>query len=269
MDGQGHGNGVGSNGQVNSGQGQMGVYEYYEQNRQAFQQRQATQAQQYLGYIITRKPPVVNQQPVNQHWTDQMILYNASKGPYLHFTINGMSNRWAKAPESAKSPFDQAPPASDRVAVYEDHRGLNHSSEIVSRQDWAGLDVSGYGIVRLSPRSLNYKFFHSIFLTSNRLTKIPAEIGTLRTLRFLDVSHNELTELPPELGMCFWLEFLTLFDNKISTLPGELGALTHLKMLGIQGNPIDPGIMHILLEKGTKELIFHLRENAPGRSAQA
>jgi CCR4-NOT transcription complex subunit 6 len=60
---------------------------------------------------------------------------------------------------------------------------------------------------------------------------------------------------------------LLAFDNQIRTLPNELGALFQLDMLGIEGNPLDPGMRQVIMEQGTKELIKRLREEAPGKSA--
>ena len=125
--------------------------------------------------------------------------------------------------------------------------------------------MGGHGILKLSEGIFGYKFLHEIYLNSNRLTQVPSAIGTLRQLRFLDLSHNQLTELPPELGMCVFLETLILFDNELRTLPNELGSLSQLEMLGIEGNPLDANIRQCLIEKGTKELILQLRENAPGK----
>lgn len=73
-----------------------------------------------------------------------------------------------------------------------------------------------------------------------------------------------LTELPPEIGMCVYLKNLLLFDNQIRTLPHEVGSLYQLEMLGIEGNPINPGIKQEIMEHGTKALIHQLLENAPG-----
>lgn len=65
--------------------------------------------------------------------------------------------------------------------------------------------------------------------------------------------------------MCTSLKQLLLFDNQIQELPYELGALFNLKTLGIEGNPLDPGLKQILMEQGTKSLIAQLREQAPGK----
>jgi CCR4-NOT transcription complex subunit 6 len=73
-----------------------------------------------------------------------------------------------------------------------------------------------------------------------------------------------MTELPPELGMCVYLKHLLVFDNSIRTLPNELGSLYQLEMLGIEGNPLDAGMKQEIMEHGTKALIHHLREQAPG-----
>lgn len=39
-----------------------------------------------------------------------------------------------------------------------------------------------------------------LFLRSNNLTSIPAEIGFLTSLRILDISSNGITKLPYQMG---------------------------------------------------------------------
>lgn len=129
------------------------------------------------------------------------------------------------------------------------------------------MDMSGQGLRNLAPELFRYQFLNELFLPSNKLTRLPKEIGELRQLRYLDCSYNQLSELPPELGMCTYLKHLLLFNNNIQELPFELGSLHLLEMLGIEGNPLDPNVKQEIMEKGTKNLVNALRENAPSRTA--
>ncbi|KAI5965454.1 CCR4 [Candida theae] len=128
------------------------------------------------------------------------------------------------------------------------------------RQLWCQLDLSGQGLVNLSPKLFHYDFLESLYLNNNKLTSIPADISKLRSLRTLDLSHNRLNELPPELGLCFNLRYLYLFDNNIKTLPSSFGNLFELQFIGVEGNPLDLSIANLIAEKGTKELIAALRD---------
>jgi CCR4-NOT transcription complex subunit 6 len=131
------------------------------------------------------------------------------------------------------------------------------------RQDWHNLDMSGQGLRSLSPALFCYDFLQELYIASNNLTFLPAEIGKLRQLRLLEASFNQISELPPELGMCTSLKQLYLFDNNIRQLPTELGSLYVLEMLGIEGNPLASTFKDTIMESGTKGLISQLRESAP------
>jgi CCR4-NOT transcription complex subunit 6 len=126
------------------------------------------------------------------------------------------------------------------------------------------MDMCGQGLRVLTQPLFAYTFLNELYIASNKIAQIPAAIGALRQLRFLDASNNLITKLPAELGMCVYLEKLLLFDNKIHTLPNEIGSLHRLEMLGIEGNPLDAGIRQELMKNGTKAVISHLREHAPG-----
>lgn len=131
------------------------------------------------------------------------------------------------------------------------------------KQLWCQLDLSGQGLVNLSPKLFQYDFLESLYINNNKLTSIPPLISKLKCLRTLDLSGNKITEICPELGMCFNLRFLFLFDNEIRTLPHELGNLIELLFLGIEGNPLDLKLANLLAEKGTEELIAYLRDQNP------
>ncbi|KAK6873060.1 CCR4-Not complex 3'-5'-exoribonuclease subunit Ccr4 [Candida tropicalis] len=128
------------------------------------------------------------------------------------------------------------------------------------RQLWCQLDLSGQGLVNISPKLFHYDFLESLYLNNNKLTTIPPSIKKLRSLRTLDISHNRISELPEELGLCFNLRYLYIFDNNIKTLPYSFGNLIELLFIGIEGNPLDPKFSNLISEKGTKELISTLRD---------
>ena len=83
---------------------------------------------------------------------------------------------------------------------------------------WHGVHMDNLGIMALR-------------LWENGLTgHIPSELGSLRSLRILDLSGNELSgSIPPELGSLHSLEGLFLSDNELSgSIPPELGGLRGL-----------------------------------------
>ena len=66
----------------------------------------------------------------------------------------------------------------------------------------------------------------SVDLACNRLSNLPAELGSLRFLTFLDASHNRLKGLPGELAQCTMIKQLTLHSNSlrphVRSLPADL-----------------------------------------------
>ena len=133
------------------------------------------------------------------------------------------------------------------------------------RQNWMNLDMSGQGLRRLSSPIFDYYFLQKVYLVSNNLSELPAAIGQLRQLRILNVSYNQLTELPDEVGMCTFLKQLLAFNNRISQVSSALGSLHNLNVLGLEGNPLDQETSTMLMERGTKAFIQHLKETSPGR----
>jgi Leucine-rich repeat (LRR) protein len=63
-------------------------------------------------------------------------------------------------------------------------------------------------------------------------------LGTLHTLKHLDVQHNNLTEVPLTLNLLDNLEVLDISHNNISFLPVSLGTLPSLKELHAHSNPL-------------------------------
>ena len=76
-------------------------------------------------------------------------------------------------------------------------------------------------------------------LEENRITTLPAEIGTLKQLQFLYLGGNIITELPKEIGGLILLEELSLRANKLTTLSEELGKLVNLRKIDISSNSLE------------------------------
>lgn len=209
----------------------------------------------------------LNNQNAPQHWQDQLTLAQTSRAassPHHHARsaaamtrgpIPGTSTNIAQTTTTTGFRKDREPEKKE----YRDKSGK------VVRQDWTAIDLGGQGLRALAPPIFNYTFLDKLFINNNKITKLPAAIGKLKHLTHLDASGNALTELPPEIGMLTSLKTLLLFDNQLSTLPYEMGTLYQLDMLGIEGNPLHEDLKSIMMKAGTRSLIVHLRENAPGK----
>ena len=73
-------------------------------------------------------------------------------------------------------------------------------------------------------------------LSGNQLTSVPTEIGQLTSLEQLELSLNQLTSLPAEIGQLTSLTVLGLEANQLTSVPAEIGQLTSLKVLYLYGN---------------------------------
>lgn len=80
------------------------------------------------------------------------------------------------------------------------------------------------------------------------LTELPASIGSLTRLTYLNLSPNALTTLPREIGDLTALETLDLSENRLIMLPTEIGQLSRLKTLILYYNNfsiLPPGITQL------------------------
>ena len=111
---------------------------------------------------------------------------------------------------------------------------------------WLGVSCSDEQVVQLR-------------LTSNKLTgSIPAELGNLTALSFLDLSGNQLSgPIPTELGSLTALSNLVLSRNNLTgSIPAELGNLTALRSLRLGRNQLSGAIPTELGNLTNLEVLF-------------
>ena len=61
------------------------------------------------------------------------------------------------------------------------------------------------------------------------------EVRFLKNLHTLDLSDNNFTGVPAEVGQLSRLEILDLSNNPLTGLPNEIGNLKNLKVLDLRG----------------------------------
>lgn len=209
-------------------------------------------------------------QQINEHWAEQLKVYKETQQAHSMMIDQHAPNHYARTKGHENRSIASEVTATNLVlnssqeSELEEHHRPVPTKQQAKRQDWHNMDMSGQGLRVLTTPVFAYTFLNELYIASNQLSHLPPAIGRLRHLSYLDASYNLLTDLPPELGMCVFLKQLLLFNNKIRTLPNELGSLYHLEMLGIEGCPLDAGMKQEIMERGTKSLIHHLREQAPG-----
>ncbi|PKA47331.1 LRR repeats and ubiquitin-like domain-containing protein [Apostasia shenzhenica] len=76
-------------------------------------------------------------------------------------------------------------------------------------------------------------------LHTNRISELPDSIGDLISLLYLNVCGNQLTSLPSTIGKLHQLEYLDLGSNQISLLPETIESLVSLKRLNVERNNIE------------------------------
>lgn len=103
------------------------------------------------------------------------------------------------------------------------------------------LILSGDGIHNFSSSiPLYYKDLTYLNLGGNYINQIPANIGELKKLEFLDLSNpqddNEISQIPESFGNLGSLKYLDLSSNSITELPSTFGNLKKLETLLMWGS---------------------------------
>jgi hypothetical protein len=103
-------------------------------------------------------------------------------------------------------------------------------------------------------------------LNGDGLTSLPAEIGNLSALNSLDLSNNSLTSLPTGIGNLVVLNSLYLSNNSLIRLPAELGNLKNLCSLSVEGNNLSelPGSIGQLASLRFLDLKTNKLSDLPG-----
>jgi len=78
----------------------------------------------------------------------------------------------------------------------------------------------------------------TLSIEKNRLSRMPAIIGTMLTLRHILLYSNQLIELPSSICLITGLEVLDVHKNMIGALPTNIGNLTSLKKLDVSENRV-------------------------------
>jgi hypothetical protein len=116
--------------------------------------------------------------------------------------------------------------------------GLQDSVDYDRQGPAIALRLSHLGLQALPAEIGQLSQLQWLDLSGNQLTALPAEIGQLSQLQELDLSYNQSIALPPEIGQLSQLHWLHLSNNQLAALPTEIGQLSQLQKLNLSGNQL-------------------------------
>uniref|UniRef100_A0A8D0H8U7 LRCH3 n=1 Tax=Sphenodon punctatus TaxID=8508 RepID=A0A8D0H8U7_SPHPU len=96
--------------------------------------------------------------------------------------------------------------------------------------DWLILSLSSRNQLSSLPSCLCRLPLKVLIASNNKLPALPEEIGSLSSLRQLDVSSNDLQSLPTSVGSLESLRDLNIRRNQIAALPEELAELPLVRL---------------------------------------
>ncbi|GAB1609232.1 leucine-rich repeat-containing protein 57-like [Argonauta hians] len=100
------------------------------------------------------------------------------------------------------------------------------------------LSVDNNNLTRLPPSMGSLMSLRTINVSNNRIDTFPEQLCQLKNLDSVNFSCNNITRLPSSIGNLQAIE-LNLNQNQLSTLPDEIAKCPRLKVLRLQENCLD------------------------------
>ncbi|XP_054279869.1 leucine-rich repeat-containing protein 40-like isoform X1 [Macrosteles quadrilineatus] len=104
--------------------------------------------------------------------------------------------------------------------------------------DLQKIDLSHKAISVLTPGISECEGVETLYLQSNSLTDLPADVGDLRCLKVLNLNNNSLTSIPSCIFKLHMLTELTAKNNCITSVNKDVGNLCDLNILDISHNEL-------------------------------
>ena len=174
--------------------------------------------------------------PLSQEWikrhvmTDPIILLQKMHKYLEDLTPEAQQilDTWVAEGEAE----EQRAEARDRIVYFLKNANQHQRQE---------LNLEGLGLKSL-PSIFDAPCFASqlkyLFLSRNKLTTLPDQIGKLENLKFLFLEDNQLATLPEQVCQLWKLKELSLSNNRFITLPDQIGKLENLKFLHLENNQL-------------------------------
>ncbi|XP_022809943.1 uncharacterized protein LOC111346958 [Stylophora pistillata] len=100
------------------------------------------------------------------------------------------------------------------------------------------LYLSGHSLHELPAALFELTELEELFLSENKLTTIPENMGKLNNLTVLIVRRNQLSVFPTSLTQLKKLKELNIRDNKLTTIPDGIGEMVELEGLELSFNQL-------------------------------
>ncbi|MDX5405454.1 MAG: leucine-rich repeat domain-containing protein [Chromatiaceae bacterium] len=117
--------------------------------------------------------------------------------------------------------------------------------EILKCRELQAITIARCGISEIPPELGSLHSIKKLNLSGNKIKEIPAAISRLEKLESLELSSNLIEKTPDHLENLTKLEHLDLSHNNIKEIPKSITRLTNLKSLLLSGNQIDSIPSHI------------------------
>ncbi len=111
----------------------------------------------------------------------------------------------------------------DRNQLHEIPPNIFHSLPQIQR-----LDISSNRLSALPYNIGSLAHLQTLVAHSNTLRAVPETIGELKSLEILDISANSLKEIPESISKCLSLRLMNVSRNRLARLPVDLGNLMEL-----------------------------------------
>lgn len=175
--------------------------------------------------------------------TLQNAVAGGTNGTLVNFSLNGSTSNWV-APGAAAS---QHPDFEALMALYNSTDGANWNTNFGWTDGATGQSCDPCNFNGGTWQGINCQLGRvtEILLPANNLVgELPADIGNLSNLTYLDLNSNALSNtLPASLTQLANLTHLDLWGNQFSgELPTDLGNLSQLIHLDLGQNQFNGGI---------------------------
>ena len=130
------------------------------------------------------------------------------------------------------------------------------------------LDAGECGLTSLDAAMSALPGVRTLYLSDNKLARLPEEIAFMPALRYLNLDRNALTQLPPALGSLAELRWLRLNRNRLTALPEQLGSLPQLERIYARHNALTSVPAALLESTSLKGLFLEGNPIAPEEQAR-